>query len=57
MLIDRAPYFYANDLWEAVTGTRVTETIAHTTVEWVQNETLQAWYAPPRLPEFNPVEQ
>ena len=57
VLIDRAGYFYARDLWEFVSGERRTESIDETSVERVRNETLQAWYFPPRLPELNPVEQ
>ncbi|MFB6198007.1 MAG: transposase [Halobacteriaceae archaeon] len=57
VLIDRAGYFYARDLWEFVSGERETECIEETSVERVRNETLQAWYFPPRLPELNPVEQ
>lgn len=57
VLIDRAGYFYARDLWEFVSGERRTESIEETSVERVRNETLQAWYFPPRLPELNPVEQ
>lgn len=56
-LIDRAGYFYAKNLWEFVSGERRTETIDETSVERVRNETFQAWYFPPRLPELNPVEQ
>jgi hypothetical protein len=33
------------------------ECIDDTSVERVRNETFQAWYFPPPLPELNPVEQ
>jgi len=54
--LDRAPYFYAKDLWTYVSGEERTESIGETSVERVSNEPLQAWYLPPRLPELNPVE-
>lgn len=57
VLIDRASYFYAKDVWEFVSGEESTEFIDETSVERVRNETFQAWYFPPRLPELNPVEQ
>lgn len=57
ILIDRAGYFYAKKLWKVVSGEEATEFIDETSVERVRNETLQAWYFPPRLPELNPVEQ
>lgn len=34
-----------------------TEFIDETSVEGVRNETFEAWYFTPRLPELNPVEQ
>lgn len=57
VLLDQAPYFYARDLWEFVSGERRTEYIGETSVERVRNQTVRAWYFPPRLPELNPVEQ
>jgi hypothetical protein len=56
VLLDRAPYFYAKDLWEFVGGDRVTETIGDTAVERVIGETLCVWYFPPHAPQLNPVE-
>lgn len=55
--IDRASYFYAKDVWKFVSGEEATEVIGDTAVERVRNETFEAWYFPPRLPELNPVEQ
>ena len=57
VMIDRASYFYAGDVWEYVSGEEATEYIGDTSVERVSNEELQAWDFPPRLPELNPVEQ
>jgi hypothetical protein len=56
VLLDRAPYFYAKDLWEFVGGDRATETIGDTSVERVIGETLCVWYFPPHAPQLNPVE-
>jgi hypothetical protein len=56
VLLDRAPYFYAKDLWEFVGGDRATETIGETSVERVIGETLCVWYFPPHAPQLNPVE-
>ena len=57
VFLDRAPYFYAKDLWEHVSGERSVEYIDDTSVACVRGESLQVWYFPPRLPELNPVEQ
>jgi transposase len=57
VLLDQAPYFYAKDLWEHVSGKRTTEFVDETSVERVVGETLQVWYFPPHSPELNPVEQ
>lgn len=57
VLIDRASYFYAKKMWKFVSGEETTEFIDDTSVERVRNETFEAWYFPPRLPELNPVEQ
>jgi len=57
VFLDQAPYFYAKDLWEFVSGKRSTERVDDTSVECVQNDLLQVWYFPPRLPELNPVEE
>lgn len=57
VFLDRAPYFYAKDLWEFVGDERSVEYIEDTSVACVRGETLQVWYFPPRLPELNPVEQ
>lgn len=57
VFLDRAPYFYAKDLWEFVCDERSVEYIDDTSVACVRGETLQVWYFPPRLPELNPVEQ
>jgi hypothetical protein len=56
VLLYRAPYFYAKDLWEFVSGDRETECINDTAVERVVGETLQIWYFPSHAPELNPVE-
>lgn len=57
VLIDRASYFYAKKVWKSVSGVEATECIGDTSVERVRNDSFQAWYFPPRLPELNPVEQ
>lgn len=56
VLVDRAPYFYAKDLWEFVGGNRTTEFVDDTAVERVVGDSLQVWYFPPHSPELNPVE-
>lgn len=56
VLLDRASYFYAKDLWEFVSGDRETEFIGDTTVERVVGDSLQVWYFPSHAPELNPVE-
>lgn len=56
VFLDRAPYFYAKDLWEFVSGERSIDTIDDTSVACVLDESLQIWYLPPHLPELNPVE-
>lgn len=56
VLLDRAPYFYAKDLWEFVSGDRSTEYVEDTGVERVVGESLEVWYFPPHAPELNPVE-
>lgn len=40
VLLDRAPYFYARDLWEFVSDDRATEFIDDTAVERVVGESL-----------------
>lgn len=57
VLVDRAPYFYAKDLWEFVGGERTTEFVDKTAVERVVGDSLQIWYFPPHAPELNPVEE
>ncbi len=57
VILDRARYFYAKDLWEFVSGERSVEYVDDTSITCVRNDTLQVWYFPPRLPELNPVEQ
>lgn len=57
VFLDRAPYFYAKDLWEFVGDERSVEYIDDTVVACVRGEKLQVWYFPPRLPELNPIEQ
>jgi hypothetical protein len=57
VFLDRAPYFYAKDLWEFVGNERSVEYIDDTSVACVRGEPLQVWYFPARLPELNPVEQ
>lgn len=57
VILDRASYFYAKDVWEFVSGERSVETIGDTSVACSQGEKLQVWYLPPHLPELNPVEQ
>jgi hypothetical protein len=56
VLLDQAPYFYAKDLWEFVSGKRSTECVDDTSVECVSGSALQAWYYPSHLPELNPLE-
>jgi len=47
VLLDRAPYFYAKDLWEFVSGARSPEYVDKTSVECVIGDTLRVWYFPP----------
>lgn len=56
VLLDRAPYFYAKDLWEFVSGTPSTEFVGDTSVERVVGDTIQVWYFPPHSPDLNPTE-
>lgn len=55
VMVDRAGYFYTGDVGEFVSEEEITECVGDTSVERVRNETFQAWYVPPRLPELNPV--
>lgn len=57
VFLDRAPYFYAKDLWEYVADERSVEYPDDTAVACVRGEILQVWYFPPRLPELDPIEQ
>ena len=57
VFLDRAPYFYAKDLWEFVSDERSVEYLDDTSIACVRGETFQVWYFPPHLPELNPVEQ
>ena len=57
VFLDRAPYSYAKDLWEFVSGEWSVEDIEDTSIACVRGETLQVWYFPLRLPELNPLEQ
>lgn len=56
VMLDRASYFYAKNIWNFVSGTEETEYIDDTSVERVCGESLQVWYFPSRLPELNPTE-
>lgn len=56
ILLDRAPYFFAKDLWEFVSGDRETEWVEETSVECVVGDVLRLWYFPSHAPELNPVE-
>lgn len=56
VFLDRAGYFYANDVWEHVSGERDLETVGESSVACVRGEQLEVWYFPPKLPELNAVE-
>ena len=56
VFLDRAPYFYARDVWEHVSGNRETETVGDSSVSCVHGECLDVWYFPPKSPELNPLE-
>lgn len=56
VFLDQAPYFYAKDLWEFVSGNRSTGCVADTSIMSAQSDILQVWYFPSHLPELNPVE-
>ena len=56
VLLYRAPYFYAKDIWEFVSDERSTEFVGETSVERVVDEELEIWYFPPHAPDLNPVE-
>ncbi|AKH96618.1 transposase [Halanaeroarchaeum sulfurireducens] len=56
VLLDRAPYFYAKDLWEFASGSRSTEFVDDTSVERVVGDAIQVWYFPPHSPDLNPTE-
>lgn len=56
VMLDRASYFYAKDLWEFVSGDRSTDYVDNTSVEHVRGSSLQVWYFQPHLPELNPLE-
>jgi hypothetical protein len=57
VLLDRAPYFYAKEFWEFVSGERTTECVGDTAVERVVADSLQVWYFPPHAPDLPPVEE
>jgi hypothetical protein len=56
VLVDRAPYFYAKDLWEFVSGEPSTEYVGDSSVERVVGDSIEVWYFPAHAPELNPVE-
>lgn len=56
VFLDRAGYFFANDVREFVSGSTETDTVADTSITCVRGEKLDIWYFPPKLPELNPVE-
>ena len=56
VFLDRAGYFWAQDLWEYVSGTRATETVGDSSVACVRGDDLEVWYFPSKLPELNAVE-
>lgn len=56
VMLDRAPYFYAKDIWKFVSGEEHTEQVDDTSVECVVGKHLDVWYFPSHAPELNPVE-
>jgi hypothetical protein len=61
VFLDRAGYFYNKDVWEHVSGECATDTVGDSSVACVRGddedeEYLDVWYFPPKLPELNPVE-
>lgn len=56
VLLDRARYFYATDVWKFVSGEEHTEEVEDTAVECVTGKHLDVWYFPAHAPELNPVE-
>lgn len=57
VILDRAGYFFANDVRRFVSGSKELETVDDTSIQCVSGEQLELWYFPPKLPELNPVEQ
>lgn len=56
IMLDQAPYFYAKDLWESVSGKRSLDTVDDSSIECADGDDLKIWYLPSHLPELNPVE-
>lgn len=56
VFLDRAGYFFANDVREFVSGSTETDTVGDTSITCVYGDKLDIWYFPPKLPELNPVE-
>lgn len=56
VLLDRAPYFYAKEVWDFVSNEEATEFVEDTSVEKVDGPSLKLWYFPPHAPKLNPVE-
>jgi hypothetical protein len=56
IFLDRAGYFFANDVREFVGDSTKLEQIEETAIDRVRGESLELWYFPPNLPELNAVE-
>lgn len=56
VFLDRAGYFYANDVREFVSNSTEMDTVDDTSITCVKGDKLDLWYFPPKLPELNPVE-
>jgi hypothetical protein len=56
VFLDRAGYFFANDVREFVADSTALETVGDTAIDRVQGEEMELWYFPPKLPELNAVE-
>lgn len=56
VFLDRAGYFFANDVREFVSDSTELETVDETAINCVRGESLELWYFPSKLPELNAVE-
>ena len=56
VFLDRAGYFFANDVREFVADPPTLDTVEDTAIDRVEGDEIELWYFPPKLPELNAVE-